>query len=66
MSDLLLKHYAAFSKPMETLGHADWNVPEIKFINNYLIITLPFSIPQALQAEMKEQIHQLVEAGIIE
>ena len=66
MLNLLLTHYAAFSKSLKTLGHTDRVVPNLRFINDFPIKTLPFPIPQSLQKVALDQINQLLEAGIIE
>lgn len=63
---ILLDNFAAFSKSSKTLGHTDKIIPEIKFINDYPIKTLPYPVPYALQKECKDQIDQLCEADIIE
>lgn len=63
---LLLQNYSAFSKSPETIGHTDRVIPDLKFINDFPIKSLPFPVPYALQDECKEQISQLCEAGIIE
>lgn len=62
----MLSHSSAFSKSMKTLGHTDKVVPNLKFNNDYPIKTLPFPIPQSLHKETKDQIQQLLDAGIIE
>lgn len=48
------------------MGHTDIIEPQIHFKTDYPIKTLPFPIPQALQAETRRQIEEMVEAGIIE
>lgn len=62
---LLNKHKTAFSKSLKTLGHTDRIVPEINFTSDFPRKTLPFPIPQAIQAEAKTQINELLDAGII-
>lgn len=66
MLQILLSHYCAYSKLLKTLGHTDKNVHGVKFTNDLPIKILHFPIPQSLQKEAKEQIHQLLQAGIIE
>lgn len=66
LSDILKENFAAFSSSLKSLGHTDLVKPEIKFTSECSIKCLPFPIPQALQAEAKKQIQELVEAGIIE
>lgn len=51
---------------MKTLEHTDKVVPNLKFINDYLIKTLFLSVPQALHQEMKEQLNQILETNIIQ
>lgn len=66
LTKILTENYAAFSLTLKTLGHSDLVKPELKFTSNCPIKCLPFPIPQALQAEAKKQIQDLIEAGIIE
>lgn len=66
LSTVLKENFAAFSTSLKTLGHSDLVKPEIKFTSNCPIKCLPFPIPQALQAEAKSQIQELIDAGIIE
>lgn len=63
---LLEENYQAFSGSLKSLGHTDVIVPEIKFTTDYPIKALPFPVPQALHKEVKNQIDEMVEAGIIE
>lgn len=64
--NLLMSNYPAFSKSLFTLGHTDKVIPRISLINKFPIRTLPFPIPQALQAEALQQLTELQEAGLIE
>lgn len=55
----------AFSS-LRSMGDTDRITPEICFTSDYPIKTLPFPIPQALQAEAKKQLKEMEAAGIIE
>lgn len=66
LNNMLVKNYCVFSKSLNTLGHTDKIILNLKFINDYPIKTLSFPIPQALQKDALEQINQLLQAGIIE
>ena len=66
MTHLLEEYAVVFSKSLKAIGHTDLITPEIKFTSSYPIRTLPFPMPQALQHEVKSQINELLEAGIIE
>ena len=48
------------------MGHTNIIKPQINFTTDYPIKSLPFPMPQSLQAEAKKQIDEMVEAGIIE
>lgn len=63
---LLLDQSAAFSKSMKTLGHTDVVNPEIDFIQNIPLKTLPFPVPHYLQEEALRQLNEMKEAGIID
>lgn len=66
LSNILKENYAAFSSSLKTLGHTDLIKADINFTSNCPIKCLPFPIPQALQAEAKQQLQDLIDAGIIE
>lgn len=65
MQNILSQNWSAFSSSLKTLGHTDLIIPKIKFTQDYPMKSLPFPIPNALQAETKRQIDELLEAGII-
>lgn len=66
IKEILKSNFQSFSSSLNSLGHTDIIEPQIHFTTDYPIKTLPFPIPQALQAETKRQIDEMVEAGIIE
>lgn len=63
---LLMSRYAAFSKSLKTLGHTDRVVPQLQFRSQNPIRTLPFDIPHALRGQVKAELEELEEAGLIE
>lgn len=65
MLKLLLSNSAAFSKSLQTLGCTDRVVPKISFRSTNPIKTLPFEIPHALQDNIKKELLELQEAGLI-
>lgn len=66
ISKILEDNFQAFSCSLATIGHTDLVIPDIKFTSDCPIKCLPFPVPQALQAEARRQLQELVEAGIIE
>lgn len=66
LATILNDNFQAFSTTLKSLGHTDRVVPELKFNHNYPIKTLPFPLPQAVQADAKQQLDELQAADIIE
>ena len=64
--NLLKDNFQAFSSSLMALGHTDLITPDIQFTTNYPIKALPFPVPQALKAEVKRQIDEMTQAGIIQ
>lgn len=64
--NVLKDNFQAFSSSLKSLGHSDIIKPVINFTTEYPVKALPFPVPQALQAEVKKQIEDMVAAGIIE
>ena len=64
--EVLMSHYAAFSKSLETLGCTDKVVPKLNFVHKNPIHTLPFPIPQTLQEHALKQLEELQPTALIE
>ncbi|GBL91079.1 Retrovirus-related Pol polyprotein from transposon 412 [Araneus ventricosus] len=63
--ETLLDRSAAFSKPLKTIGCTDRVIPTFNFRSHNPIKTLPFEIPHAIQGTIKEELNELIEAGLI-
>ena len=63
---VLKDNFRKFSVSLKSLSHIDIIEPQINFAINYLIKALSFPSPQALQAKSKNQIKEIVNAGIIQ
>ncbi|GBO38311.1 Retrovirus-related Pol polyprotein from transposon 412 [Araneus ventricosus] len=63
--ETLLDRSAAFSKSLKTIGCTDRVIPTFNFRSRNPIKTLPFEIPQAIQDTIKEELNELIEAGLI-
>lgn len=66
INKIIHENYLAFSSSTKSLGHTDRITPKITFSSDCAIKALPFPVPSALQDEAKQQIDELIEAGIIE
>ena len=66
ISEILESNSQVFSSSLKTIRHTDLIVPKINFTSDCPIKCLPFPVPQALQAEVRRQLQELEEAGIIE
>lgn len=66
MLNILMNNFAAFSKNIETLGATDRVKPNVTLKNNLPIKTLPYDIPHALQDFVRDELNNLMAAGIIE
>lgn len=62
---LLLSYSDIFSKSMETIGESDLIQPRIELMHEEPVRVRPFKTPQALKPILKEQLDQLLKAGII-
>ncbi|GBM89372.1 Retrovirus-related Pol polyprotein from transposon 412 [Araneus ventricosus] len=63
--ETLLDRSAAFSKSLKTIGCTDRVIPTFNFRSHNPIKTLPFEIPHAIQGTIKEELNELIEAGLI-
>ncbi|GBM82918.1 hypothetical protein AVEN_230482-1 [Araneus ventricosus] len=63
--ETLLDRSAAFSKSLKTIGCTDMDIPTFNFRSHNPIKTLPFEIPHAIQGTIKEELNELIEAGLI-
>ncbi|GBM41715.1 Uncharacterized protein K02A2.6 [Araneus ventricosus] len=63
--ETLLDRSAAFSKSLKTIGCTDRVIPTFNFRSHNPIKTLPFEIPHAFQGTIKEELNELIEAGLI-
>lgn len=66
ISKLILENFACFSKSVHTIGHTDKIVPRLNFKSDLPLKTIPFPVPHALQDQIKKELDELQEAGIIE
>lgn len=58
-------YVAKFSKNLKILGDTNLARPEINFLNSHSIKALPFPVPQSLEAEVKDQLAEMISADII-
>jgi transposase InsO family protein len=65
MQSLLNNNWSVFASSLKSMGHTDAVKPSLTFTQDFPLKSLPFPIPQNLQAEAKRQLHELLEAGII-
>ncbi|GBN36456.1 hypothetical protein AVEN_94852-1 [Araneus ventricosus] len=63
--ETLLDRSAAFSKSLKTIGCTDRVIPTFNFRSHNPIKTLPFEILHAIQGTIKEELNELIEAGLI-
>ncbi|GBN31791.1 Transposon Tf2-9 polyprotein [Araneus ventricosus] len=63
--ETILDRSAAFSKSLKTIGCTDRVIPTFNFRSHNPIKTLPFEIPHAIQGTIKEELNELIEAGLI-
>ncbi|CAL1276267.1 unnamed protein product [Larinioides sclopetarius] len=63
--ETLLDRSAAFSKSLKTIGCTDRVKPTFNFRSHNPIKTLPFEIPHTIQGAIKEELNELIEAGLI-
>lgn len=65
IQNLLARNWSVFSSSLKAMGHTDHVIPEINFTSNFPRRSLPYPIPQKLQAVAKKQLDEMKEAGII-
>jgi len=65
LQKLLSENAVCFSKSLATLGHCDRVIPNFKFTSDNPIRTLPIPIPYSIQDQIKEELNQMQQAGII-
>ncbi|GBL95885.1 Retrovirus-related Pol polyprotein from transposon 412 [Araneus ventricosus] len=63
--ETLLDRSTAFSKSLKTIGCTARVIPTFNFRSHNPIKTLPFEIPHAIQGTIKEELNELIEAGLI-
>ncbi|GBM61901.1 Retrovirus-related Pol polyprotein from transposon 412 [Araneus ventricosus] len=63
--ETLLDRLAAFSNSLKTIGCTDRVIPTFNFRSHNPIKTLPFEIPHAIPDTIKEELNELIEAGLI-
>lgn len=64
--NILMTNFAAFSKSIHTLGCSDRVTPSLTLKNPNAIKTLPFDIPFSLREDIKRELDEMVEAGLIQ
>lgn len=63
--EILCEHKQVFASSLKSMGQTDLVVPQLSFTSNYPRRSPPFPIPQMLLKKTKEQLDEMLEAGII-